>query len=106
MTWRLARDDNALCHCGPKVVIADLIRNPCHCTAIIALFMPVGTITTVNSKDLIKQLEADGWVLRGSKGSHHVFTHPSKLGHLSIPHPKKDLGIGLLHKLLKQAGLR
>jgi predicted RNA binding protein YcfA (HicA-like mRNA interferase family) len=26
----------------------------------------------MNSKDLIKQLEADGWVLRGSKGSHHM----------------------------------
>ncbi len=65
----------------------------------------VGTITTMNSKALIKLLEADGWVLRGSKGSHHVFTHPGKAGHLSVPHPKKDLGVGLLHKLLKQAGL-
>lgn len=66
----------------------------------------VGTITTINSKDLIKQLEADGWLLRGSRGSHHVFVHPSKPGHISVPHPKKDLGVGLLHKLLKQAGLR
>lgn len=66
----------------------------------------VGTITTMNSKDLIKLLEADGWCLRSSKGSHHVFVHPSKGGHLSVPHPKKDLGTGLVHKLLKQAGLR
>lgn len=66
----------------------------------------VVTITTMNSKDLIKQLEADGWVLRGAKGSHHVYVHPSKPGHISVPHPKKDLGTGLLHKLLKQSGLR
>ena len=66
----------------------------------------VGTITTMNSKDLIKQLEADGWVLRGSKGSHHIFVHPTKPGHISVPHPKKDLGVGLLHKLFKQSGLR
>jgi predicted RNA binding protein YcfA (HicA-like mRNA interferase family) len=60
----------------------------------------------MNSKELIRLLEADGWTLRGSKGSNHIFTHRTKPGHISIPHPKKDLGIGLLHKLLKQAGLR
>jgi predicted RNA binding protein YcfA (HicA-like mRNA interferase family) len=60
----------------------------------------------MNSKELIKLLERDGWVLRGSKGSHHVFHHPTKLGHLTVPHPKKDLGIGLAQKLLKQAGFK
>jgi predicted RNA binding protein YcfA (HicA-like mRNA interferase family) len=63
-------------------------------------------ITTMNSKQIIKQLEADGWTLRGVKGSHHIFTHPSKPGHISVPHPKQDLGVGLVHKLLKQAGLK
>lgn len=60
----------------------------------------------MNSKELISKLEKDGWVLRGSKGSHHVFIHPTKVGHISVPHPKKDLGIGLVQKLLKQAGLK
>ena len=60
----------------------------------------------MNSKELIKVLEKDGWVLRGSKGSHHVFNHPRKAGHITIPHPKKDLGIGLVQKLLKQAGIK
>jgi predicted RNA binding protein YcfA (HicA-like mRNA interferase family) len=60
----------------------------------------------MKSKDLITQLLKAGWVLRGVKGSHHVFTHPQKPGHLSIPHPKKDLGVGLVQKLLKQAGLK
>jgi predicted RNA binding protein YcfA (HicA-like mRNA interferase family) len=60
----------------------------------------------MQSKNLIKQLVADGWYLRASKGSHHIFVHPRKPGHISVPHPKKDLGIGLLHKLLKQPGLR
>jgi predicted RNA binding protein YcfA (HicA-like mRNA interferase family) len=27
-------------------------------------------------------------------------------GHISVPHPKLDLGVGLVHKLLKQAGLK
>ncbi|MBV5305573.1 MAG: type II toxin-antitoxin system HicA family toxin [Desulfobulbaceae bacterium] len=34
----------------------------------------------MNSKEIIKQLEAEGWVLRGVKGSHHVFTHPLRPG--------------------------
>jgi predicted RNA binding protein YcfA (HicA-like mRNA interferase family) len=60
----------------------------------------------MNGKELIKSLEKDGWVLRGSKGSHHVFNHTHKTGHITIPHPKKDLGIGLVQKLLKQAGMK
>jgi predicted RNA binding protein YcfA (HicA-like mRNA interferase family) len=60
----------------------------------------------VKSADLIKQLEQAGWALRGVKGSHHVYTHPERTGHISVAHPKKDLGIGLVHKLLKQAELK
>jgi predicted RNA binding protein YcfA (HicA-like mRNA interferase family) len=60
----------------------------------------------MNSKQIIQQLEADGWVLRGVRGSHHVFTHPSRPGHISVPHPKSELGKGLVNKLLKQAGLK
>ncbi len=60
----------------------------------------------MNSADLIKQLEHAGWVLRGVKGSHHVYTHAARGGHIGVPHPKKDLGPGLVNKLLKQAGLK
>jgi len=59
----------------------------------------------VKSKDLIKKLEIDGWILRGIRGSHHIFVHPVKPGHISVPHPKNDLGKGLVYKVLKQAGL-
>lgn len=68
--------------------------------------LQVVIITTMNSKQIIKQLEADGWILRSVKGSHHVFIHPTKPGRISVPHPKPDLGVGLVHKLLKQAGLK
>jgi predicted RNA binding protein YcfA (HicA-like mRNA interferase family) len=60
----------------------------------------------MRSADVIKILEADGWVLRSVKVSHHVFQHPGRPGHLSVLHPKKDLGAGLVHKLLKQAGVK
>jgi len=60
----------------------------------------------MTSKDLIKLLTIHGWQLRGSKGSHHIFVHTKKVGHICVPHPKKDLGIGLIQKLLKQAGIK
>lgn len=60
----------------------------------------------MDSKELIKRLEVEGWVLRGVKGSHHVFSHPKRPGHITVPHPKRDLGVGLVHKILKQAGLK
>ena len=62
-------------------------------------------ITTMDSKTLVKMLTKDGWTERGCKGSHHIYVHPTKSGHISVPHPKKDLGTGLVKKLLKLAGL-
>lgn len=60
----------------------------------------------MNSTDLIAKLKKAGWKLRATRGSHHIYTHPGTGLHLSVPHPKKDLGTGLVHKLLKQAGLK
>jgi predicted RNA binding protein YcfA (HicA-like mRNA interferase family) len=60
----------------------------------------------VTSADLVKQLEQAGWGLRNVASSHHIFVHPDRPGHLSVPHPKKDLGVGLVHKLLKSAGIK
>ena len=59
----------------------------------------------MDSRTLIKQMEAKGWVLRSVKGSHHIYVHPQIEWHISVPHPRKDLGKGLLNKLMKQAGL-
>ena len=60
----------------------------------------------MTSMELIEQLLKDGWALRGIKGSHHVYTHPQKPGHVTVPHPRKDLGKGLINSILKQAGLK
>jgi predicted RNA binding protein YcfA (HicA-like mRNA interferase family) len=60
----------------------------------------------VKSADLIKRLERANWVLDRIRGSHHVFKHPMHQGHIVVPHPKKDLGKGLLRAIMKQAGLQ
>lgn len=59
----------------------------------------------MTSAELIKRMLKAGWMLRGVKGSHHVYVHPERSGHVTVPHPRKDLGTGLLRKLLKQTDL-
>jgi predicted RNA binding protein YcfA (HicA-like mRNA interferase family) len=59
----------------------------------------------MKSADLIRLLEADGWTLDRVRGSHHVFRHPAKAGIVVVPHPKKDLGVGLVAAIRKQAGI-
>jgi predicted RNA binding protein YcfA (HicA-like mRNA interferase family) len=66
----------------------------------------VVTIPTLKSADLIRELEQAGWTLRRAVGSHHIFVHATRPGHITVPHPKKDLGRGLVHKIRKQAGLK
>jgi len=63
-------------------------------------------LALMKSKELIALLLRNGWQLRGVKGSHHVYIHPLRSGHISVPLSNKDLGIGLLEKLLKQSGLK
>jgi predicted RNA binding protein YcfA (HicA-like mRNA interferase family) len=59
----------------------------------------------MKSADLIRDLKTAGWVLDRIRGSHHVFQHPSRTGIIVVPHPKKDLGNGLVAAIRKQAGL-
>jgi predicted RNA binding protein YcfA (HicA-like mRNA interferase family) len=59
----------------------------------------------VKSSELIRLLEAAGWQLDRVRGSHHVFKHQIKPGHITVPHPKKDLGKGLVAAIKKAAGI-
>ena len=57
-------------------------------------------------KDLIRQLQNDGWELKATRGSHMQFNHPSKPGKVTIPNHKGDIPPGTLNSILKQAGLK
>lgn len=60
----------------------------------------------MTSKDLFKILKKDGWVLKAVVGSHYQFVHPTKLGKVTVPHPRKDLPSKTVTSILKQAGLK
>lgn len=60
----------------------------------------------MNSREIIAALEADGWFRVAQEGSHVQFKHPGKPGRVTIPHPRKDLPIGTLKSIERQAGLK
>ena len=58
-------------------------------------------------KELLELLEADGWFLVRTKGSHRQFRHPTKAGTVTVAgKPSVDMPPGTLNSALKQAGLK
>ncbi|WAC04858.1 MAG: type II toxin-antitoxin system HicA family toxin [Methanoregula sp.] len=53
----------------------------------------------------IKILESRGFVLDRTKGSHHIFFHPESKRRVVVPVHQKDLPVGTLIEILKQAGI-
>ncbi|CCQ89541.1 YcfA family protein [Nitrospina gracilis 3/211] len=54
--------------------------------------------------DVVKKLERAGWKVERQKGSHVMMVKPDYEYTLSIPQ-HKEIGIGLLKKLLRQANI-
>ncbi|MES1023379.1 type II toxin-antitoxin system HicA family toxin [Gloeocapsa sp. BRSZ] len=58
-------------------------------------------------REVIKLIEADGWVLVRTRGSHQQYHHSNKPGTVTVPgKPSDDLSPGLLNSILWQAGLK
>ncbi|MEB3249829.1 MAG: type II toxin-antitoxin system HicA family toxin [Merismopediaceae bacterium] len=58
-------------------------------------------------RDLIKLVEADGWFLIDTVGSHRQFKHPTKSGKVTIAGKlSDDVRKGTLASILRQAGLK
>ncbi len=60
-------------------------------------------------RELIAMLQADGWFLERTVGSHLQFRHPRKPGTITVSGGGKlgrDVPAGTLNSVLKQAGLK
>ncbi len=58
-------------------------------------------------REVVRLIEADGWYLVATKGSHRQYKHPVKSGRLTVAgHPTDDLAPGTVNSILKQAGLK
>jgi predicted RNA binding protein YcfA (HicA-like mRNA interferase family) len=58
-------------------------------------------------RDIIKLVEADGWYVVTTRGSHRQYKHSIKPGRVTIAgNQNHDLAPGTLNSILKQAGLK
>jgi predicted RNA binding protein YcfA (HicA-like mRNA interferase family) len=58
-------------------------------------------------REAIKLIEADGWYLIATRGSHRQYKHREKPGRVTIAgKPSDDIAPGTLNSILKQAGLK
>lgn len=59
-----------------------------------------------SSREVIQILTADGWYEVGCIGDHHQFKHHTKTGRVTVTHPRKDIPVGTLKRIEKQAGIK
>ena len=58
-------------------------------------------------RDVVKLIEADGWYMVATKGSHRQYKHSVKTGRVTIAgHPNDDLAPGTLNSIFKQSKLQ
>ena len=58
-------------------------------------------------RDLIREIESNGWILSRTSGSHRQYKHPSRQGLVTVSgHPNDDIPPGTLNSIMKQAGLK
>lgn len=62
------------------------------------------TLKLCSGAEAVQKFQKAGWIPVRQKGSHVMMTKPGYQWTLSIPQ-HKELGPGLLRKLLRQAGL-
>ena len=60
----------------------------------------------MNSSAIISKPEAEGWTEVRVRGSRHYFKRLGSKMTVCVPHPKKDLPIGTVRSIEKQAGIR
>lgn len=61
---------------------------------------------SISGKALCKIVEGNDWVLKRVTGSHHIYIKKGVVAIVSIPvHGNRDLPIGTLKSILKDAGL-
>jgi predicted RNA binding protein YcfA (HicA-like mRNA interferase family) len=60
----------------------------------------------VSSREIVQRLKQDDWHEVAHVGSRKQFKHPVKPGRVTMPHPVRDVPIGTLRSIEKQAGIR
>jgi predicted RNA binding protein YcfA (HicA-like mRNA interferase family) len=64
----------------------------------------MGKLGNISGKEAVKAFQKAGWQLIGQVGSHVVLVKPGVRVNLSVPQ-HKDLSVGTLRALIRNAGL-
>ncbi len=60
----------------------------------------------MNAREVIKALEANGWMEARLKGSHEQFRHPERPELVTVPvHGSADIKKGVLASIQRQSGV-
>lgn len=58
-------------------------------------------------REVIPRIEADGWHLVATRGSHRQYKHVTKAGRVTVAgNLSEEVAPGTLNSILKQAGLK
>jgi predicted RNA binding protein YcfA (HicA-like mRNA interferase family) len=57
-----------------------------------------------DSRDIIRRLTTEGFVLVSTRGSHHKYRHAESGRTVILPHPRKDIPAGTVRSIYRQAG--
>lgn len=60
----------------------------------------------MNSREILRKLAEDGWYEVSQAGSNKQFKHGVKPGRVTVPHPKREVPVGTIKSIEKQAGLK
>ncbi len=60
---------------------------------------------SLTSKEIIKILKQNGFVLDRSRGGHQIFIHKDSQKRVVVPMHNKDIPKGTFYTILKQAGI-
>jgi predicted RNA binding protein YcfA (HicA-like mRNA interferase family) len=60
---------------------------------------------TLTPREVTRRLKDDGWIVkRSGPGDHVQFVHPAKTGKVTVDMGAKDIPIGTLRSIFRQAG--
>ncbi|NLK69032.1 MAG: type II toxin-antitoxin system HicA family toxin [Clostridiaceae bacterium] len=58
-----------------------------------------------SSREILRILHMDGWVIKNQRGSHIQLVHPCKGGKVTVPHPRKELDPKTVKSICNQANI-
>jgi predicted RNA binding protein YcfA (HicA-like mRNA interferase family) len=60
----------------------------------------------MDSRRIVRMILKAGWVHVSTRGDHHKFRDPASGRHIVVPHPVKDLTIGVLRSIERATGIK